>query len=93
MRSGHFEERGGGGGGGRGRGRGRGAYREWGSKEGGGGRDGGGASAGEDKNKTTLTDFRISGLDIPALDWSWRAETVVPPVQTSDEQRAESKVG
>jgi hypothetical protein len=80
MRGGHFDDRG------RGRGRGRAGYRDWASRD--AARDGG---LGDDKNKRTLTDFRISGLDIPGLDWSWRAETV-PPGQKAGDNKAEAKV-
>jgi hypothetical protein len=80
MRGGHFEDRG------RGRGKGRGGHRDWAGRD--AARDGG---LGDDKNKRTLTDFRISGLDIPDLDWSWRAENMTP-AQKADEDIAETKV-
>ncbi|KAK4702306.1 hypothetical protein P7C70_g3918, partial [Phenoliferia sp. Uapishka_3] len=37
---------------------------------------------GREEVKRTLTDFRISGLAIPELDWSWKTEAIQAVVQT-----------
>ena len=37
---------------------------------------------GRDDVKRTLTDFRISGLDIPEIEWEWKAEVLQAVVKT-----------
>ncbi|KAL8278250.1 hypothetical protein RQP46_009423 [Phenoliferia psychrophenolica] len=38
--------------------------------------------AARDEVKRTLTDFRISALSIPEIDWAWKAEAIQSVVQT-----------
>lgn len=40
-------------------------------------------SGGKDEAKRTLTDFRISGLEIPELDWEWKAEVIKAIVEAA----------
>lgn len=51
--------------------------RKWGSKGG----SGGDAVNGKDEPKHTLTDFRISGLSIAEIEWSWQTEKVKAAVK------------
>ena len=38
----------------------------------------------KDENRRTLTDFKIIGLEIPDLGWSWGTLSSVPPVKAED---------